>query len=297
MHATRGGEPTNVEEVTIPMLSRLDGMWTDYSLDFMRRAATDAKPWFLWHCTRGAHFDNYPAEEFLGSSPAKHPYKDTVIELDDIVGRLVRGLEETGQLEDTLVFVSSDNGPEMETWPDAAYSPFRSAKGSTWEGGQRVPGVVSWPGTIEGGRSSDGLFSQMDFFPTLLRLAGASDRLPEDRYIDGVDQTSFLLDPEGLSNRKHLYYWLGTTFSAMRVGEWKFMLASTSDDDRDVLNLGGFSGVTQKYTYGKLFNLYLDPKETRSYLIRKLPYLEAFQNGIAQHLMTFAAYPAKRVVG
>ncbi|HVN50756.1 MAG TPA: hypothetical protein VMT43_04955, partial [Acidimicrobiales bacterium] len=127
--------------------------------------------------------------------------------------------------------------------------------------------------------------------------AGAEASLPDDRYVDGVDQTSFLLHPEGLSNRKHLYYWLGQTFSAIRVGEWKFMLASTSDDDRDVLNLGGFSGVTQKYTYGKLFNLYLDPKETRSYLIRKLPYLDAFQHGIMEHLMSFRDYPAKRVVG
>ena len=238
-----------------------------------------------------------PPRSSSGSSPAKHPYKDTIVELDDIVGRLVRTLEETGQLEDTLIYVSSDNGPEMETWPDAAYSPFRSAKGSTWEGGQRVPGIISWPGMIDADRSSDGLFSQMDFFPTLLHLAGADDLVPDDRYIDGVDQTSFLLDPDGLSNRKYLFYWLGQTFSALRVGEWKFMLASTSDDDRDVLNLGGFSGVTQKYTYGKLFNLYLDPKETRSYLIRKLAYLDAFQRGIMEHLMSFRDYPAKRVVG
>ena len=62
-------------------------------------------------------------------SPAKHPYKDTIIELDDIVGRLVAELEATGQLDDTLIFISSDNGPEMETWPDAAYSPFRSREG------------------------------------------------------------------------------------------------------------------------------------------------------------------------
>ena len=116
------------------------------------------RPWFLYHCTRGAHFDNYPHERFLGSSPAKHPYKDTLVELDDIVGRLVAVLRETGQLENTLIFVSSDNGPEMETWPDAAYTPFRCAKGSTWEGGVRVPGVFAWPGMIDPGRASDGLF-------------------------------------------------------------------------------------------------------------------------------------------
>ena len=179
----------------------------------------------------GADFDNYPHERFLGKSPAKHPYKDTILELDDIVGRLVAELEATGQLDDTLIFLSSDNGPEMETWPDAADSP-AGAKGSTW--GRRPACAVG----LSRGRDdrthrvSDGLFSQMDLFNTILQLAAAEDRIPNDRYIDGVDQTSFLLDPEGVSNRKFLYYWLVNVFSALRVGEWKFMVASTSDDDR-----------------------------------------------------------------
>jgi arylsulfatase A-like enzyme len=298
VHAARGGALENVEEVTIPVLSQLDDKWAAYSIDFIRRmAAGGGRPWFLYHGTRGAHFDNYPHERFLGKSPAKHPYKDTLLELDDIVGRLVAVLRETGQLEHTLIFVSSDNGPEMETWPDAAYSPFRCAKGSTWEGGQRVPGILAWPGMIEGGRASDGLFSQMDLFPTVLRLAGAADAVPADRYVDGVDQTSFLLASEGESNRKYLYYWLGRTFSALRVGEYKFMVSSISDDDRDVLNPGGFTGVSQRYPYGRLYNLYLDPKETRSYLIRKLAYLEAFQSGMRKHLATFKKYPPKVVVG
>ncbi|MEI8357794.1 MAG: sulfatase-like hydrolase/transferase, partial [Deltaproteobacteria bacterium] len=298
VHGTRGGALENVEEVTIPVLSLLDDKWATYSLDFIRRMKDDARPWFLYHCTRGAHFDNYPHQRFLGKSPARHPYKDTLVELDDIVGRLVDELRATGQLENTLVFVSSDNGPEMETWPDAAYSPFRCAKGSTWEGGQRVPGILSWPGTIAPGRASDGLFSQTDLFPTVLELAGAGDRIPADRFVDGVDQRSFLLaDDEGLSNRKYVYYWLGKQFSALRVGEYKMMVASISDDDRDVHNPGGFTGSLQKYPYGRLYNLYLDPKETRSYLIRKLAYLDAMQNGIRNHLMTFAAYPPKSIVG
>jgi arylsulfatase len=220
-----------------------------------------------------------------------------LIELDDIVGRLVGALRDTGQLEHTLVFVSSDNGPEMETWPDAAYTPFRCAKGSTWEGGVRVPGIVSWPGVIESDRASDGLFTFSDLFPTVLTLAGAESAFPDDRFIDGVDQSSFLLAPGGLSNRKYQYYWLGQMFSAVRVAEYKFMLGSISDDDTDVHNPGGFTGVVQKYPYGRLYNLYLDPKETRSYLIRKLAYLEALQRGVIDHLRTFAKYPAKLVVG
>jgi len=297
VHATKGGDTENVEEVTIPVLARLDDDWCTYSSDFLRRMAGRDDPWFLYHCTRGAHFDNYPHERYLGASPARHPYKDTIVELDAIVGRLLAVLRETGQLEDTLVLVSSDNGPEMETWPDAAYSPFRCAKGSTWEGGVRVPALFSWPGVIDPGRASDGLFAFTDLVPTVAGLAGVPDAVPTDRFIDGVDQTSFLLAPNGRSNRKYQYYWLLDRFSALRVGEYKFMLSSISDDDRDVLNPGGFTGVVQQYPYGRLYNLYLDPKETRSYLIRKLAYLESFQTGIREHLRTFRDYPPKRVVG
>jgi arylsulfatase len=278
----------------------LDEKWATYSQEFIRRMsepeAGQRPPWFLYHCTRGAHFDNYPHERFLGSSPAKHPYKDTIIELDDIVGRLVAELEATGQMDDTLIFLSSDNGPEMETWPDAAYSPFRSAKGSTWEGGQRVPGIFTWPGMIAADRATDGIFSLMDLFNTFLTVAGAGDSVPEDRFIDGVDQTSFLLDPEGVSNRKYLYYWLTNVFSALRVGEWKFMVASSSDDDRDCFNLGGFTGVTQKYSHGRLYNLYLDPKEQHSYMIRKLAYIDSFTDGIAKHFLTFGKFPPKHPI-
>lgn len=297
VHATRGGPTENVEEVTIPVLSQLDDRWCTYSTDFIRRMASGAQPWFLYHCTRGAHFDNYPLERYLGASPARHPYKDTMVELDDVVGRLVRTLEETGQREQTLIFISSDNGPHMENWPDAAYTPFRCAKGSTWEGGVRVPGIVVWPGAIDADRVSDGLFDFGDLFPTCLELAGAAERIPADRYVDGVNQTSFLLAPDGTSCRKYHYYWLVDTFSALRVGEYKWVLTSTSDDDTDVHAPGGFTGVTQRYTYPRLYNLYLDPKESRSYLTRKLAYLEVMREGMREHLGTFRTYPPKRVMG
>ncbi|MDA8355822.1 MAG: arylsulfatase [Actinomycetota bacterium] len=298
VHSSKGGEPENVMEVTIPVLSRLDDMWTDYSVEFLRRMAGRDEPWFLYHCTRGAHFDNYPHERFLGSSPARHPYKDTLVELDTVVDRLLQTLKATGQLEDTLVFVSSDNGPEMETWPDAAYTPFRCAKGSTWEGGVRVPGIFAWPGVIPAGGESDGLLSFTDILPTVLHLAGVSSLVPDDRYIDGIDQSAFLLTEQGLSHRKFQYYWLGQLFSALRVGEYKFVMNSISDDGNDLHGSGGFTGVVQRYPYGRVYNLYLDPKEQHSYMIRKLVYIDALTRGVRDHLMSFAPpYQAKQVVG
>src|SRR5262249_16226152 len=205
VHAKKGGTLSEVEEVTIPVLSELDEKWCRYSSDFIERQAGSDRPWLLYHCTRDAHFDNYPHEKYLGKSPAKHPYKDTMLELDAIMGRLIETLRETDQLEDTLIFVSSDNGPHMETWPDIAFPPFRCAKGSTWEGGVRVPGLLMWPGMIGADRQSDGLFNFNDILPTALALAGESERLPTDRFIDGVDQSSFLLGPDNLTSRKFHY--------------------------------------------------------------------------------------------
>ncbi|MDZ4738283.1 MAG: arylsulfatase [Alphaproteobacteria bacterium] len=297
VHAKRGGAATNVEEVTIPVLSLLDEKWCQYSQNFITGMAKKDQPWLLYHCTRGAHFDNYPHEKFLGKSPARHPYKDTMLEMDEIIGRLVETLRATGQLEDTLIFISSDNGPHMETWPDSAFTPFRCAKGSTWEGGVRVPGLMMWQGTIEPDQKSDGLFDFNDIMPTALGLAGESARLPTDRYIDGIDQTSFLLAPGGASNRKYHYYWLQENFSALRCGEYKMVLTATSDDDAGQAGPGGFTGVLERYAYARMYNLWLDPKETHNYMTRKLAYVDVFQHGIRNHLGTFKKYPPKKVLG
>ena len=132
-----------------------------------------------------------------------------MVEADDIFGRLVGALEETGQLENTLVFFTSDNGPEGEV-PPHGRSPFRGYKGSTWEGGVRVPTFVYWKGMIEP-RKSDGLFDLADIFNTCsvcwpAPRARLANHLPKDRYVDGIDQVSFLLADKGESNRRSRIY-------------------------------------------------------------------------------------------
>jgi arylsulfatase len=298
VHAKKGAELSNVEEVTIPCCrsSTTNGAGTRSSSSRSRPTA-DSRGCSTT-ARAGAHFDNYPHEKFLGKSPARHPYKDTLIELDDIMGRLVEALRRTGQLEDTLIFVSSDNGPHMETWPDAAFTPFRCAKGSTWEGGVRVPGLMSWPGTIEAGSRATGCSTSTTSCRPRSASPGASELLPSDRYIDGVDQSSFLLAPDGLSNRKYHYYWLSQTFSGLRCGEYK--MAAVGDQRRrrpDACGPGGFTGVLERFAYPRLYNLYLDPKEQHNYLTRKLAYVEAFQLGLRNHLGTFRHVPPKKVMG
>jgi arylsulfatase len=163
-----------------------------------------------------------------------------------------------------------------------------------------VPAVVSWPGMIEPGRVSDGIVHLLDLFATCTTLAGCADAIPADRFVDSIDQTSFLLAPadetEIVSNRKFQHYWLTVTYSAVRVGEYKYMSASITDDDTDVLNPGGFTGTVQRYPYGRLYNLYLDPKESRSYMIRKLVYIDAILDEMGRHRRTFHEWPNKPIM-
>ena len=231
VHAVKGQDVENLEEITIEVSAELDDKLATYSVDFIKKMAESDKPFFLYHCTRGAHVKNYPNPKFKGKSPAKYPYKDCIVEMDDIVGRLVKALEDTGQLENTLIFVTSDNGPMIEPWPDAGW--YTLPRRHRWhlEGSMRSPAVVYWKDMITPGQSNDGLFDLADLFTTSLALAGVEYRAPEDQYMDGIDQTSFLLADAGLSNRKYVYYWLQDILTGVRVAEYKFMVAGMSDDD------------------------------------------------------------------
>ena len=293
VHAVKGQEVENLEELTVDAISECDDKFATYSEDFIKKMAKSDQPFFLYHCTRGAHVKNYPSAKFKGKSPAKYPYKDCIVEMDDILGRLVKTLDDTGQLENTLIFVLSDNGPMMEPWPDAGYTPFRGGIGSTWEGGVRVPAVAYWKGMIEPGQESDGLFDLADLFTTSAALAGVQYRPPEDQYLDGIDQTSFLVADAGLSNRKYDYFWLQDTLSGLRVAEYKFMMAGTSWDETDVVN-GESATVLETYATPKLFNLYLDPKERYSFFDRQTFLDNLFSDPLNAHVATFQEYPGKK---
>jgi arylsulfatase len=292
VHGVKGQEVENLKQISKEVSAELDEMFAAYSETFIEQMAESDQPFFLYHCTRGAHWKNYVNPKFQGKSPAKYPYKDCVVEMDDVLGRLVAKLEATGQLENTLIFVTSDNGPAIEPWPDAGYTPFRGGIGGTWEGSMRVPGVVYWKDMITPGQVNDGLFDLADLFLTSLALAGIDYRPPEEQYLDAIDQTSFLLADGGLSNRKYVYYWLQDVFSALRVAEYKFMLAGMSEDEPDVVNPGS-STVLESYKNGKLYNLYLDPRERFSFFNRQTFMDNLFSAPIVAHKETFKQYSAQ----
>jgi arylsulfatase A-like enzyme len=288
------GKPTRVvkEVKTTEDLGKMDQTFADFSDGFIRRSVAQAKPFYLIHSFSRLHNDNYPAPGYAGKSPAGFPYKDAVVEVDDIVGRLIRTLKDTRQLENTFVFFTSDNGANEDVWPDGGFHPWRGGKGTTWEGGVRVPGIAYWPGMIAAGRESDGLFDTMDLFNTSLAIAGETRRIAKTRYIDGIDQTGFLLADDGESTRQTVFLYSDTSLTAMRWKEYKIHLkvfetqsARQNIDESTLVPTGGSPWV---------FNLYMDPKEQRSsghrYFEWGLPRVLGF---LKAHAATYRKYPIK----
>jgi arylsulfatase len=181
----------------------------------------------------------------------------------------------------------------MDSWPDSGYTPFRGAKSSAWEGGVRVPGIAYWKGVIKPNEHSDGLFDLMDLFNTTLALAGAGDKIPQDRYIDGIDQTSFLLADNGKSNREKVYIWNGYELMAMRMYEYKIHLKVTQTQAQwlDI----DMSTKAETGLAPWLFNLYIDPKEQYPVGHRMNAFLASMAAEMKAHAATFKKYPPKKI--
>ena len=289
-------------EINLSTIANLDQDWANYSEKFIRNMAKSKEPWFCIDATRAAHFDNYPNGIFAGKSPARTVYSDAVVEADDILGRLVRVLEETGQLDNTLIVLTSDNGPEGEI-PPHGRSPFRGHKGSSWEGGVRVPTFVYWKGVVSPWKS-DGLFDLADLFNTCISVAGAPGAeaakfVPKDRYIDGIDQASFLIADKGLSNRRSRIYTLNAHFSAVRIDEFK--LIGSVELEQAIFPRGyqaGFSGAIVTETGGAtMVNLYTDPQEDVNIGIRHIPAAVVLGAEYTRYLEVFKKFPAQIKVG
>ncbi len=235
--------------------------YTDKALAFLR--ANRDRPFLLYVAHTMVHSIVGASPEFRGKSRGGL-YGDAVEEIDFHSGRLLDALDELGLRDNTLVIFTCDNGP----WSNAAdrlgplhqgevawgsSGPLREAKGSSYEGGSRVPCLVRWPGRVPAGRVSDAIFSTLDFLPTFGRLAGFAP--PADRVIDGVDQTDLLLGRSRTGARDHFHYFSQNELHAVRVGPWKLFLP-----DRKVF----YGYVKDRGTSGlELYNLDEDIGEKR----------------------------------
>ena len=287
-----GEEAKPVFPIDNDSIRLVDEKLTEHAVNFIESTKDSKKPFFLYFATRGAHNDNYPHPDFVGKSLAKYPYKDVMVELDYRIGQVQAALERAGQLENTLIFVASDNGPFAEAFPDTGVTPFRGAKGSSYEGGVRVPGIAYWKDTIKPGRVSAGLFDLTDIYATSLALAGANDKLPTDRYIDSIDQSSFLLADNGASRRRAIYYWANNAFMGVRIAEFKLMVKEQHYQQDDTWpRMSPFQGTAVPLLYGgKLFNLLVDTKEEHAMAALKQPHLPVLKRAADKHIATFKTY-------
>jgi arylsulfatase A-like enzyme len=289
--------------IDLDYIKDLDQHWLQVSLDFLDSRKGNDQPFLLYHATRGCHFDNYPNDEYAGKSMGRTVYTDCFVEMDDIFGALMAKLEETGELDNTLVLMlGGDNGPECEV-PPHARTPFRGCKGSHWEGGTRGSVFAYWKGVIEPGRA-DGLFDFADILPTVMHLAGVpgaqlAGEFPKERYVDGVDQASFLLADDHLSNRRSRPYTLNQYFAGMRVDEFKYVWTGEIQDGVvQKGDWGGFSGSIFTDSGGAIvFNLYSSPQEDVNIGVRHLPMAIPVIGTAGWYMQELMKYPPQFKIG
>ena len=173
------------------------------------------RPFFLYVAHKDVHVPFFPSQDFKGKSAAG-PFGDAAEELDWSVGEIINALEARGLRERTLVLFTSDNG----AWFDGSTEGLRGRKGMPFEGGQRVPMIASWPGTLPAGAQVDAPAMNIDFFPTLLGLAGLD--LPADRIIDGRDIWDLMTGRGTVSPHDALFFFHDKVIDAVRSGQWKY---------------------------------------------------------------------------
>ena len=227
------------------------------AVDWIKAHARDPNPFFMYLNFLKVHNPNNPSPRWKGKSPGGGNYLDLLMELDDNTGQVVQAIRDLGIAENTLVVWTTDNGAWIDAWPDAGYTPFRGMKGTSYEGGFRVPAIAWWPGHIKPGTVNLDMFSHMDWWPTFGRLAGLEppphewkDNDGRPIIFDGIDLSELLLGT-GPGKRESFVYFNDQTFGAVRVKNYK-MVMSAKDT---------WLGQEQPLNPPALYDLWWDPGE------------------------------------
>jgi len=249
MEGRKGEKSRNIEVYDFKSRRLIDAEITRRAIDFMKRSVKAGKPFYAYVPLTQVHFPVLPHPDFVGKTGFGN-FPDALTEMDFRVGQLLDAVDELGVRDDTIFVFTSDNGPDS-TYPHQGSSgPWRGYYFTHMEGSSRVPFIIRWPGKIPAGRVSNEIVHEMDTFTTFAKIAGA--QVPQDRLIDGVDQTDFLLGKKEASNREGILLFCADRLEAVKWRNWKMWLY---DEERD--------GFTPPLKLGvpKLFNLILDPKE------------------------------------
>ncbi len=246
--------------------------YTERAVRFIRERK-DA-PFFLYFPHTFPHTPIYASEQFRGKSP-RGRYGDVVEEIDWSVGQILGAIREAGLERNTLVFFTSDNGPWLiRGGAGGSAGLLRDGKGSTWEGGMRVPGLAWMPGRIPAGSTCRELATTMDLFTTCAKWSGA--KTPDDRAIDGADITP-LLTASGTVAREVFCYYRGTRLFAARLGKWK----------AHFITQPAFGpGQPESHDTPQLYDVQADPGESRNVAAQHPGVIAEIQAAVERHRAT-----------
>jgi arylsulfatase len=236
LKSTADGQIEDTGPLTKKRMETVDDETSEAALDFIERQHQAGKPWFLWWSGTRMHFRTHVKAELRGIS-GQDEYSDGMVEHDMHIGKFLDKLDELGIADNTLVFYSTDNGPHMNTWPDAAMTPFRGEKNTNWEGGWRVPAMVRWPGKIEPGTWNNQVVHHMDWLPTFLAMAGEPEikaKLKQGGveaigrsykvHLDGYNILPLLTGETEESPRNEIFYFSDDgDLTALRYRDWKVL--------------------------------------------------------------------------
>ena len=277
MEAQRGAPAKDIAVYDLEMRRRIDSDLVTRSIDFMTRQQKAGKPFFAYVPLTQLHFPTLPHHDFVGKSGAGD-FADSMIEMDARTGQLIDFIDQSGLRENTVFIFASDNGPEFRRpWRGTA-GPWTGTYHTAMEGALRVPFILRWPGHVAAAHVSDEIVHITDIFTTLARIAGA--KLPDDRPIDGVDQSDFFFGKSEKSKREGFVYYIKDELRAAKWRNWKMHMLWETEPNTGPVHL----------ETPWLFNLTRDPKEEtdvnmqESWVRRPLRLLiQEFQTALKQH--------------
>jgi arylsulfatase len=279
VEARGSGDPERLRPYDPEYRKDIEGDIAKASVDYIKQQAAAKTPFFLMVGWTRPHFPNDVSQEFAGKSGVG-VYGDSVVELDQRTGEVLEAIEEAGISDNTIVIWISDNGPTTTGGSlDELYAgdtgPFRGELGDAYEGSIRTVGMVRWPGKIKPSVSNE-MFAIHDFLPTLAKIIGAE--IPDDRPIDGVDQSAFLLGQQETSNRDHLLTFIGDRLVAVRWKQWRMYPVEFLGTRGNPSTAGYVGTIRETAGFPQAYNIEADPKEevnvihTNGWLIA--PYLQ-----------------------
>jgi arylsulfatase len=247
-------------------METVDDEILQHAIAFIDKAKRENKPFFVWLNPTRMHVFTHLSEKYENMRNAENGWSISeagFAQLDDIVGGVMKKLDDEGLANNTILVFTTDNGAENFTWPDGGQTPFAGGKGTALEGGFRVPSVIRWPGRVPAGKVENAIMSGLDWFPTFVAAAGNPNIVADlkqgkplgDRtykvHLDGYNQMD-LITGKGPSSRHEVFYFTEGTLSAVRIDDFKYRFTDQPN---------GWFGGTVKLDWPILVNLRLDPFE------------------------------------